>query len=246
MKKIHLIRNWWYISLLILFFLSSCKKINYKETTVRGRIVNLATNEGITNALVTVKSYTAGGFPDKSLNEIAVRADNQGYYSITFEAKKHWLNKDKNGSYAVEYDTEGKITSFRTGTDGAPEDRIDLKKYFNDDLLTYQHIEKLGEINDIDIKVVLEGRVFFQFYNDKPTPTEFDSLFIRNSNKFVEYRLIGIKGINTENSFLSAYPWYLTTGTNTISLDIRKNGTRTIVDTTFFVEPKDYYINFHY
>jgi hypothetical protein len=88
--------------------------------------------------------------------------------------------------------------------------------------------------------------VFFQFYNDKPTPTEFDSLFIRNSNKFVEYRLIGIKGINTENSFLSAYPWYLTTGTNTISLDIRKNGTRTIVDTTFFVEPKDYYINFHY
>jgi hypothetical protein len=247
MKKIYLIRNWWYISLLILFFLSSCKKINYKETTVRGRIVNLATNEGIANALVTVKSYTAGGFPDKSINEIAVRADEQGYYSITFEAKKHWLNKDKNGSYAVEYDTEGKITSFRTGEGGTGK-TVDLMKYFNDDLLTYQHIEKLGEINDIDIKVVLEGRFFFQFYNDKPLPTSADTMEVRNKNRFVEYYLYGTVGEinNSENSFLYTYPWSFTTGENTISYYITKNGAKTRVDTTFFVEPKDYYINFHF
>jgi hypothetical protein len=222
--------------------------MNYKSTTVYGKITNLAIGKGIPNALVVLKSYSEGGFllPDKAQIELQTRTDADGNYIFEFDAYKHWLNKNKKGSYAVEYMTEGKLIALRAGADGAPEDRIDLMKYFNDDLLTFQHIENLGENNQIDINVVLNGRVFFQFYNDKPLPSEFDSLFIRNSNKFVEYRLIGIKGINTENSFLSTYPWSFTTGTNTISLDIRKNGTRTIVDTTFFVEPKDYYINFHY
>jgi hypothetical protein len=64
----------------------------------------------------------------------------------------------------------------------------------------------------------------------------------------VEYYLYGTVGeVNaSENNFLSTYPWSFTTGENTISYYITKNGTKTRIDTTFIVEPKDYYVNFHY
>jgi hypothetical protein len=121
-------------------------------------------------------------------------------------------------------------------------------KYFNDDLLTFQHIENLGENNQIDINVVLNGRVFFQFYNDKPVPTIYDSLEVFIENKFTDYFQTATANIDQtqNNSFLIKKPYSLTTGENTIRYYITKNGAKTRVDTTFFVEPKDYYINFHY
>jgi hypothetical protein len=223
--------------------------MNYKSTTVYGKITNLAIGKGIPNALVVLKSYSEGGFllPDKAQIELQTRTDADGNYIFTFDAYKHWLNKNKKGSYSVEYMTEGKLIDLFSG-EGGSGNTVNLMQYFNDDLLTFQRIENLGENNQIDINVVLNGRVFFQFYNDKPVPTIYDSLEVFIENKFTDYFQTATANIDQtqNNSFLIKKPYSLTSGENTISYYITKNGAKTRVDTTFFVEPKDYYINFHF
>ena len=228
-----------------IFCFTTCRK--YKTTTVYGKVTNLAIGKGIPDALVVLTAYQVGRkkLPDKADIQLQTRTDSEGNYNFNFEA--YVPNNEKEAaSYGVEYLTEGKEMALRTGTDGEPEDRVDLTKLFNDNLLPFSHVDHPGKENKIDINVVLNGRIYFQFYNNLPNATSEDSIFMRNKNKFTEYYLIGIKGINTENGFLNIHPFSFTTGENTITLDIRKNGTRILRDTTFFVEPKDYYINFHY
>jgi hypothetical protein len=212
---------------------------------VYGKVSNLAINKGIPNALVVLTAYQVGKkeLPDKAKIELQTRTDNEGNYSFNYEA--YVPNNEKEAaSYGVEYLTEGKFIDWFSGEGSGT--TVNLIDYFNDDLLAFSHVDHPGKENQVDINVVLNGRIYFQFYNDLPNSTSEDSIFIRNENKFTEYYLIGIKGINTENGFLNTYPFSFTTGENTITLDIRKNGTRILRDTTFFVEPKDYYINFHY
>jgi hypothetical protein len=244
MKRSNFIINWLFISI-VFFCFTGCKK--YKTTKVYGKVSNLAINKGIPDALVVLTAYQVGKkeLPDKAKIELQTRTDTEGNYSFSYEA--YVPNNEKEAaSYGIEYLTEGKEMALRTGTDGAPEDRVDLTKLFNDNLLPFSHVDNPGKENKIDINVVLNGRIYFQFYNDLVGSTVNDTLFIRNKNKFTEYLFFAIDGINTENGFLNVHPFSFTTGENTITLDIRKNGTRILRDTTFFVEPKDYHFNFHY
>jgi|688.fasta_scaffold354241_1 hypothetical protein len=236
------------INLILLFCILplACKKLsNYSPTVVVGRVTNLATGKGIPNALMVLKAHGNGfSLPKKANIELETRTDELGNYRFEFEAYASVLNGRKTAEYSVQYFTEGKRgTSFAGQDGGSP---IDLSKYYNDDLVTWDNPTNLGGFNVVNINVVLAGRVFFQFFNDKPGASVNDTLFIRNQNQFLEYRLFEIGGGNTENEFLKDYPFVFITGENTIHYDIRKNGVRTLIDTTFFVEPKDYYINFHY
>lgn len=229
--------------IIVFFFFAGCKK--YKTTIVHGKVSNLAINKGIPNALVVLTAYQVGKkeLPDKAKIELQTRTDSEGNYSFNFEA--YVPNNEKEAaSYDVEYLTEGKFIDWFSGEGSGT--TVNLIDYFNDDLLAFSHVNNPGKENLIDINVVLNGRIYFQFYNDLAGGTVDDTLFIRNKNKFTEYRIFDIGGINTENGFLNTYPFSFTTGENTITLDIRKNGTRILKDTTFFVEPKDYHINFHY
>jgi hypothetical protein len=207
---------------------STCKK--YKTTTIQGKVNNLAIQKGIPNALVVLTAYQVGKkeLPDKAKIELQTRTDSEGNYTFNYEAYVPNYEKEA-ASYGVEYFTEGKELSFRTGGGG---NTVDLIKYFNDNLLPSKHVDNPGKYNKIDINVVLNARIYFQFYNDKPIHQNTDTIEIRNSNKFIDYYLYGIVGEDTqsENVFLSTYPFSFTTGENTITLDIRKNGTRILRD----------------
>ena len=246
MKVSNFIINWLFISIVFCCFLG-CKK--YKTTTVHGKVSNLAIGKGIPDALVVLTAYQVGKkeLPSKAKIELQTRTDSEGNYSFNFEAYVP-NNEREAASYGLEYLTEGKEMALRAGTDGDPEDRVDLTKLFNDDLLPFSHVDNPGKENKIDINVVLNGRIYFQFYNDLPVPNTYDTLYVRAKNKFTEYRLTGTNNIDqTQNNlFLIQKPYPLTTGDNTISYYITKNGIKTRIDTTFFVEPKDYHINFHY
>jgi hypothetical protein len=211
---------------------------------VHGKVSNLAIGKGIPDALVVLTAYQVGKkeLPDKAKIELQTRTDSEGNYSFNFEAYVP-NNEREAASYGVEYLTEGKEMALSTGES---ENTVYLTKLFNDNLLPFSHLDNPGKENKIDINVVLNGRIYFQFYNDLVGSTVNDTLFIRNKNKFTEYLFFAIDGINTENGFLNVHAFSFTTGENTITLDIRKNGTRILRDTTFFVEPKDYHINFHY
>lgn len=241
MKASNIIVNWLCISIACFFFIG-CKK--YKTTTVHGKVSNLAIGKGIPDALVVLTAYQVGKkeLPDKAKIELQTRTDSEGNYSFNFEAYVP-NNEREAASYGVEYLTEGKEMALSTGES---ENTVYLTKLFNDNLLPFSHLDNPGKENKIDINVVLNGRIYFQFYNDLVGSTVNDTLFIRNKNKFTEYLFFAIDGINTENGFLNVHAFSFTTGENTITLDIRKNGTRILRDTTFFVEPKDYHINFHY
>ncbi len=242
------VKKFLFNSLTIVFFVLpiACKKLsNYSPTIVVGKVTNVATGQGIPNALIVLKAFGNGfTLPEKANIEIETRTDSEGNYRFEFEAYAALLNDRKTAEYGVQYFTENKFIAWRTGQDGGSP--IDLKEYYKDDLLTYDNPKNLGGFNVVNINVVLAGRVFFQFFNDKPGASVSDTLFIRNENQYLEYRVIAVRGDNSDNEFLKDYPFVFITGENTIHYDIRKNGVRTFVDTTFFVEPKDYYINYHY
>ncbi len=241
-------KNFLFNSVVFLFCMLpiACKKLsNYSPTTVVGKVSNLATGEGIPNALMVLKAHGNGfDLTEKANIELETRTGQNGNYRFDFDAYAAVLNGRKTAEYSVQYFTEGKIGTLSAGRDGGSP--IDLCKYYNDDLLTWDNPTNLGGFNVININVVLAGRVFFQFFNDKPGATINDTLFIRNENQYLEYRLFEVGGDNSENDFLKDYPFTFITGENTIHYDIRKNGVQTFVDTTFVVEPKDYYINYHY
>ncbi len=118
----------------------------------------------------------------------------------------------------------------------------------NSALLTFDNPLNLGGFNVVNINVVLAGRVYFQFYNDKPTPTEEDTLMVYIKNQYLEYYQTGTANIDQtqNNEYRANKPFTIVTGENTIKYRIRKNNNIVFEDTTFFVEPKDYYINFHF
>ncbi len=243
-------KNFLFNSIAFLFCMLpiACKKLsNYRPTTVVGKVSNLATGEGIPNALMVLKAHGNGfTLPEKANIELETRTDQNGNYRFDFDAYAAVLNGRKTAEYSVQYFTEGKIGTLSAGRDGGSP--IDLCKYYNDDLLTWDNPTNLGGFNVININVVLAGRVFFQFFNDKPGASISDTLELRVINQYLEYYQYGLVGteIANENNLLSNHPFTLITGNNTLRFILSKNSQVQILDTTFFVEPKDYYINYHY
>ncbi len=252
MKKICLInaKKFLFNSLgfLICMLPIACKKLsNYSPTIVVGKVTNVATGQGIPNALIVLKAYGNGfTLPEKANIEAETRTDSEGNYRFEFDAYAAVFNGRKTAVYSVQYYTEGKLIEWFAGEGQGS--TINLRDFYKDDLLTFDNPLNLGGFNLVNINVVMAGRVFFQFFNDKPGASISDTLELRVINQYLEYYQYGLVGteIANENNLLSNHPFTLVTGNNTLRFILSKNSQVQILDTTFFVEAKDYYINYHY
>lgn len=250
MKEILKTKNWFLIStiFIVLAFTYSCKKLSkYKRTIVIGKVTNMAIEKGIPNARVYLKAYNNSGrtLPTKAQIMMETRTDSEGNYRFEFDAYDPFINNTKSkADYGVTYDKEGKIGTIYTGYDTL----LYFEDIFGIEIKPFKHIDEIGGTFIANINVVLAGRFFFQFYNEKPIQNETDIVNVRCQDKFLEFRVTSTGGIDQtqNNSFLMNLPTILITGKNTLKYSILKNGITTNLDTTFEVEAKDYYINFRY
>ena len=235
-----------YISLLLP--LATCKK--YRQTLVIGRFVNIPINKGIPNETFVLKTYTQGGFllPDKANIEMTTQTDENGYFQFSFEAYTPH-NERKQPGYGVEWINLNKKKLMVQFSDHSLDRKfVDLSKEFNDDLLAFQNIGSLGKRNYININVVFGGNLKVFLKNEIAPISPNDTIHINFINQFGEFNFGGFIG---EGSILlndgkSNYYPGLVPGETTIRATITKNGITEIRDTTFFVEDKEYYLEYRY
>ena len=114
----------------------ACKKLsNYNPTIVVGRVTNLATGQGIPNALMVLKAYGNGfTLPQKANIEIETRTDTEGNYRFEFDAYAAIFNGRKTAVYSVQYNTEGKLIEWFAGEGQGS--TINLRDFYKDDFVS--------------------------------------------------------------------------------------------------------------
>lgn len=244
MKVKYLIKSLLCIS--FIFCLYACRK--YKTTTITGKLVNKATGQGIANNKIALNAYALSGgeLPKKVESQLIATTDGDGNFSFIFDAYTTKNNK-KEVNYGVEMINEKYYLisqlSDVISRPGEVISKIDLTDYFSDDLIPSENVGNLGKDNEINLNVVLAGRFYFQLANVLLS----DSMLLSCSNKYLIYKLYSFSSNpEIDNEYLGNYYFLLATGENTIRRTIYKNGQINIIDTTIYVEPKDYHINFHY
>ncbi len=243
-----ILRSCLYISLILP--LATCTK--YKKTFVMGRFINIPINRGIPNETFVLKTYTKGGFllPDKANIEMTTTTDENGFFKFSFDAYMPSSEK-KQPSYAVEWVNLNKkkmMLQFSSANNSS--NLVDLTETYNSNLLAYKNIGGWDDPKYLEIKVVLGGilRVFV-INNKLPIDSE-DLIDIDFINQFGQFRFDSYKGLgeyfmNDGQSGSGYYPG-LVPGETTIRATITKNGNIEIRDTTFFVEDKEYYLEYRY
>ena len=210
--------------------------------------MNMATGKGIPNNKITLNAYNLSGgkLPKKVESQTLTTTDANGNYTFIFDAYTT-KNKKKEISYGVEMVNDKYYIIYQLSDiiskPGETKNKVDLTEYFKDNLIPIKNVKNLGENNEINLNTVLAGRFYFQFSNFLQS----DSMLLSCINKYLTYKLYSFSdNPEIDNQYLKEYYFLLITGENNIRRTIYKNGQINIVDTTIFVEPKDYHINFHY
>jgi hypothetical protein len=236
------------ISFIVCF--NTCKK--YKTTTVKGRFVNIPINKGIPDETFVLKSANLYGenLPSKAQIELTTKTDKDGYFEFKFEAYVP-KNEKKQASYGVEWlnlNKKKQMLQFSDRSD--PVKNVDLYKFYDDDLLSFAHIENPGDFNEIIIKIVIGSPLIVSIYNENLPKSINDYINIEFINQFGKFTYGGYKGdsfrIIDPSILTDGYYPSLVPGETTIRATITKNGNIEVRDTTFFVEDKEYNLVYRY
>lgn len=226
--------NWLLISTVLILPLA-CKKL--KTHTIKGKVINVITGQGIPNVLVQItESSSEGiGINGKGILDQAY-TDANGNYSLRYhrrfnEALTYRLSLDANTS--TYYILRSPIIERIDGS------IVDLNDYFNYECIYSNYINDKGDIN-FDLKVVPIGYIHFKIYYSNITLN--DSLIMTRSNQFYS---ITNGSVLPSSSMISGKGMCLS-GLNTIEWKVYKNGMSTTYDTTIDVKMQDYNLTINY
>jgi hypothetical protein len=230
------------VSLFLLF--STCRKAqwNYRKTQVFGYVINLSTSTPMRNALIKLNEYPGEKAPPgfSGIVKSTTRTDERGYFRFDFDAYYPPGNSgiDNRAAYGVVYDLEGKFYSELTRLNRK---RVDFEEYYNLVVTNFDHIDSIGEVNFSPIYVVMVRSLKIQTHNVYGTPNPNDSIVMDIKTLYLDEKNVFFwvyKDEQEHNRLASITDFVLPSGLNEIKFNIFKNGTHTVRDTSFFVDPE--------
>lgn len=238
------------ISFILLSFVvfNSCKR--YKPTVIKGRLLNVAINQGVADEPIALMAVPTGNskLPDKGRIEMTTNTNSEGFFEFVFEGYSP-LSKNNRPSYAIDVikQLSKKKYAVIISPYGNNEPQFDLYKYYDDDLLPFAHIKNTEIKNDITIPVVTACNLNIYCYNQYVPINDTDLVTLKFINQFGTFTYGYFEGKLNGLSGESDFKPNVITGETTIRAIIsKKSGYYEIRDTTFFVEDKEYNLVYRY